>query len=82
MTKEVNLLASTPFFLSEKGYYGYHYLDSSKKYFLSKEILAKPLTWKSGFGSEWKAFLLPHEALSTYKNRSCNVIWVKENDVN
>ena len=74
----MKLKPSTKFYISEKGHYGYHYLDASTEYTLSEETEAKLLHWRSGIGKEYQAYLVPFKTLNSLKNRSCNVIWIKK----
>lgn len=74
----MKLHPNTKFYTSEKGYYGYHYVDISTEYTLSKETEATPLHWVSGLGKAYQAFLVSAKILDSLTHRSCNVIWIKK----
>ena len=65
--------------LSEPGYYGYYYRSRKEQDTISfhEDVMGEELThWTNEAG--YKAILLDSDLLSKYKNRPCNVVWVKE----
>lgn len=64
-------------YLSQRGYYGYFYKDLDKEISFEVDMAGEELTdWKNEPG--WKAILLKYPILDKYKERPCNVVWVKE----
>ena len=64
-------------YLSERGYYGYFYRDVDKEITFQTDMVGEELTdWNNQPG--WKAVLLHYPLLKEYKERPCNVVWVKE----
>lgn len=78
MLEKERLPTGTKVYLSEKGYYGYHYVNTNSWFVLADDIHGKALYWASGVGRNWQAYLVSYKLLKSFCNRSCNVIWIKK----